>query len=137
MKLSVSLFLASLGTSAAQVSVSDGTSKTVSQNRNRKRRCKSLPILCPDSPGVRSFTGIENVNAEIDAELLRLSGPANYPDGLGEGLSMFTEPNARTISNIVASSPSGLERATVTDLFWQWGQVCTMLLLNDQHIYPC
>lgn len=71
---------------------------------------------------VRSFNGAENPLAAPDAELQRFSGPAHYPDGQGLEVSMFTEPNPRSVSNAVASMPAGIARTTVTDAFWQWGQ---------------
>ena len=71
---------------------------------------------------VRSIDGSENELAAPDAELQRFSGPAHYPDGQGLGVSMFDEPNARDVSNAVATMPEGVEKAPVSDIFWQWGQ---------------
>jgi hypothetical protein len=75
---------------------------------------------------VRSFDGLaEDPRSGNEAELLRLSGAAHYPDGLGLDLNMFTEPNARGISNAVcnpATLATAPGKSRASDMLWQWGQ---------------
>eukprot|EP00339_Tiarina_fusa_P014798 CAMPEP_0117028848 /NCGR_PEP_ID=MMETSP0472-20121206/20943_1 /TAXON_ID=693140 ORGANISM="Tiarina fusus, Strain LIS" /NCGR_SAMPLE_ID=MMETSP0472 /ASSEMBLY_ACC=CAM_ASM_000603 /LENGTH=216 /DNA_ID=CAMNT_0004736457 /DNA_START=85 /DNA_END=733 /DNA_ORIENTATION=+ len=61
----------------------------------------SIPLTLTN---IRSFDGSEDPRSAPDAELLRLSGPNTYPDGIGaEGAeSQLFFPNARMISNTVA-----------------------------------
>jgi hypothetical protein len=76
---------------------------------------------------IRSVDGSEDACSAPDAELLCLSGPAAYPNGVGNGLSMVMEPNARGISNLVCDEltlPSGQRprKSRVSNMLWQWGQ---------------
>ena len=109
----VSLFLAALSIAEARMR-GEATEKEARKLQNSMR----VPLTA-----VRSINGAENELAAPDAELQRFSGPAHYPDGQGIDNSFFTTPNPRTISNIVATMPDGISTATVTDAFWQWGQV--------------
>jgi hypothetical protein len=78
---------------------------------------------------IRSVNGSEDPRSAPDAELIRLSGPANYPDGVGNGLNGVEPsfPNARLISNMV-SDPETLPpnaqpgKSRGSDMLWQWGQ---------------
>ena len=78
----------------------------------------TIPLSLP----IRSIEGTENPTAAgLEAELVRMvRGDApNYPDGQGlpGDTSMYTEPNPRMISNIVASMPPDdeIEKSIASD----------------------
>jgi len=91
--------------------------------------CTCIGPASADLLEVRSFDGSgNNVDSptfgQANTQLLRML-PANYPDGIGETISVApARPNPRVISNTVSAqgTVSIFNNRGMSDFVWQWGQ---------------